>query len=263
MPEEAIERAVNRVFSFKPAGHHSSSSTYSGRSTSRRPITVTSARMIRTSPGSRSNQAENLKKGRQITYFTHEHKLLSRKLRLTTIRFADHYPGRLGPQEIAIAEKEMPGLMAIREKYAPGKPLQGVARDRLAAHDDPDRGSDRDPGRSRRQMSAGRAAISSPLRITRRPRSPRRACRFSPGRVRALEEYWWCTHQAISFPGGKGPQLVVDDGGDVTLLIHKGYQLEEGSDWAKSPSQSKEEQVHQETCSSKCSARIRSAGMSW
>jgi adenosylhomocysteinase len=59
----------------------------------------------------------------------------------------------------------------------------------------------------------------------------------------SLEEYWWCTYQAISFPEGKGPQLVVDDGGDVTLLIHKGYQLEEGSDWAKSPAQNKEEQV--------------------
>src|SRR5437763_15083308 len=59
----------------------------------------------------------------------------------------------------------------------------------------------------------------------------------------SLEEYWWCTNQAISFPEGKGPQLVVDDGGDVTLFIHKGYQLEEGDEWAKSGSASKEEQV--------------------
>ena len=43
-----------------------------------------------------------------------------------------------------------------------------------------------------------------------------------------LEGYWWCTYQALSFPGGLGPQLVVDDGGDVTLLIHKGYELEGG-----------------------------------
>ena len=59
----------------------------------------------------------------------------------------------------------------------------------------------------------------------------------------SLEEYWWCTNQAISFPEGKGPQLIVDDGGDATLLIHKGYELEEGSTWAKSPSTSKEEEV--------------------
>src|SRR6202008_4244949 len=58
-----------------------------------------------------------------------------------------------------------------------------------------------------------------------------------------LEEYWWCTNQAISFPDGKGPQLVIDDGGDATLFIHKGYELEEGGDWAKSKSGSKEEQV--------------------
>jgi adenosylhomocysteinase len=51
-----------------------------------------------------------------------------------------------------------------------------------------------------------------------------------------LEEYWWCTYQAITIPGGQGPQLVVDDGGDVTLLIHKGYELENGSDWVNTPS---------------------------
>src|SRR5262249_15666667 len=57
----------------------------------------------------------------------------------------------------------------------------------------------------------------------------------------SLEDYWWCTYRAISHPDGKGPQLVVDDGGDATLLIHKGYELEEGSDWAKSTSAHKEE----------------------
>jgi adenosylhomocysteinase len=58
-----------------------------------------------------------------------------------------------------------------------------------------------------------------------------------------LEEYWWCTQQAVTFPDGKGPELVVDDGGDVTLLIHKGYELENGSDWVNTPSGSSEEQV--------------------
>jgi adenosylhomocysteinase len=59
----------------------------------------------------------------------------------------------------------------------------------------------------------------------------------------SLEEYWWCTYQALSHPGGLGPQLVVDDGGDVTLLIHKGHELEEGSKWVETPASSKEEQV--------------------
>jgi adenosylhomocysteinase len=59
----------------------------------------------------------------------------------------------------------------------------------------------------------------------------------------SLEEYWWCTYQALSHPDGKGPELVVDDGGDVTLLIHKGYELENGSKWVDSPSEAHEEQV--------------------
>jgi adenosylhomocysteinase len=59
----------------------------------------------------------------------------------------------------------------------------------------------------------------------------------------SLEEYWECTYKAISHAGGEGPELVVDDGGDVTLLIHKGYQLEEGSDWVNTPSASHEEDV--------------------
>ena len=58
-----------------------------------------------------------------------------------------------------------------------------------------------------------------------------------------LEEYWWCTYQALDHGDGKGPQLVVDDGGDVTLLIHKGYELENGSDWVNTPSGSHEEKV--------------------
>src|SRR5207237_1737333 len=59
----------------------------------------------------------------------------------------------------------------------------------------------------------------------------------------SLEEYWDCTLHAVTHPGNKGPQLVVDDGGDVTLLIHKGYQLEEGDNWVNTPSQSTEEDV--------------------
>ena len=62
-----------------------------------------------------------------------------------------------------------------------------------------------------------------------------------------LEEFWWCTNQSLNFPDGKGgflgPQLVIDDGGDVTLLIHKGYELENGDGWVNSPSGSHEEDV--------------------
>jgi len=58
-----------------------------------------------------------------------------------------------------------------------------------------------------------------------------------------LEEYWWCTQQALTWPDGSGPQLIVDDGGDATLLIHKGYELEDGSDWVNTASESEEESV--------------------
>ena len=58
-----------------------------------------------------------------------------------------------------------------------------------------------------------------------------------------LEEYWWCTYQALSFPGGKGPQLIVDDGGDATLLIHKGYAAENDTKLLEQKSDIKEEQI--------------------
>jgi adenosylhomocysteinase len=58
-----------------------------------------------------------------------------------------------------------------------------------------------------------------------------------------LEEYWWCTWKAIIFPGDKGPELIVDDGGDVTLLIHKGYEMENGDDWVNTPSDNHEVKV--------------------
>ena len=146
-----------------------------------------------------------------------------------------------GRREISIAEKEMPGLMAIREKYAPGKPLQDV-RITGSLH-----------------MTIQTAVLIETL-VDLGANVRWASCNIFSTQDHAaaaiaqagvpvfawkgesLAEYWWCTNQAISFPEGKGPQLVVDDGGDVTLLIHKGYQLEEGSDWAKSAASSKEEQ---------------------
>jgi adenosylhomocysteinase len=59
----------------------------------------------------------------------------------------------------------------------------------------------------------------------------------------SLEEYWWCTYQALTIPAAKGPQLIVDDGGDATLLIHKGYELENGSDWVNTPRSHEEEVI--------------------
>ncbi|MGH8095196.1 MAG: adenosylhomocysteinase [Chthoniobacterales bacterium] len=147
-----------------------------------------------------------------------------------------------GRKEMSIAEKEMPGLMAIREKYAPGKPLQGV-RVTGSLHMTIQTAvlieTLVDLGASVRWASCNIFSTQDHAAAA----IAKAGVPVFAWKGETLEEYWWCTNQAISFPDGKGPQLVVDDGGDVTLLIHKGYQLEEGADWAKSPSHNKEEQV--------------------
>ncbi len=157
-------------------------------------------------------------------------------------KVADPGLSEFGRKEIGIAEKEMPGLMAIRKKHASKKPLAGV-RITGSLHMTIQTAvlieTLRDLGASVRWAScnifstqdhaaAAIAAAGVPV--------------FA-WKGETLEEYWWCTNQAISHPDGKGPQLVVDDGGDVTLLIHKGYELEEGSDWVNSPSHGPEEQI--------------------
>src|SRR6202045_3586778 len=147
-----------------------------------------------------------------------------------------------GRKEIGIAEKEMPGLMSIREKYAPGKPLAGVRVtgslhmtiqtavliDTLV-----------DLGASVRWASCNIFSTQDHAAAA----IAKSGISVFAWKGESLEEYWWCTYQALSHADGKGPKLIVDDGGDATLLIHKGYELEEGSDWAKSKSANKEEQV--------------------
>src|SRR5437868_4252377 len=160
----------------------------------------------------------------------------------TDYKVADISLADWGRKEISIAEKEMPGLMAIREKYAPEKPLQGVRVtgslhmtiqtavliETLVALGATVRWASCNIFSTQDHAAAAIAKAGVPV--------------FA-WKGESLEEYWWCTYQALSHSDGKGPQLIVDDGGDATLLIHKGYELEEGSEWVKSPSGSKEEQV--------------------
>ena len=147
-----------------------------------------------------------------------------------------------GRKEMDVAEQEMPGLMSIRGKYAAGKPLAGVRItgslhmtiqtavliETLTALGADVRWASCNIFSTQDHAAAAIAVTSVPV--------------FA-WKGESLEEYWWCTYQALSFPNGEGPQLVVDDGGDVTLLIHKGYELENGSDWVHSPSESHEESV--------------------
>ncbi len=147
-----------------------------------------------------------------------------------------------GRKEITIAEHEMPGLVSIRNKYAAAKPLAGVRVtgslhmtiqtavliETLVSLGAEVRWASCNIFSTQDHAAAAIAATGVPV--------------FA-WKGESLEEYWWCTYQALAHNGGKGPQLVVDDGGDVTLLIHKGYELENGDQWVYGASESHEEQV--------------------
>jgi len=157
-------------------------------------------------------------------------------------KVADINLADFGRKEISIAEREMPGLMAIRAKYAAGKPLAGV-RITGSLHMTVQTAvlieTLGDLGSSVRWASCNIFSTQDHAAAA----IAKSGVSVFAWKGESLEDYWWCTYRALSHPDGKGPQLVVDDGGDATLLIHKGYELEEGSDWAKTKSANKEEQV--------------------
>ncbi|HVU32310.1 MAG TPA: adenosylhomocysteinase [Opitutaceae bacterium] len=147
-----------------------------------------------------------------------------------------------GRKEISVAEHEMPGLMAIRKKFGPHKPLAGV-RITGSLHMTIQTAVLIE---TLKELGADVRWASCNIFSTQDHAAAAIAATGTPVfalKGETLEEYWEYTLRAISFPGGKGPQLVVDDGGDVTLLIHKGCELEEGDGWVNTPSTSHEEQV--------------------
>ena len=147
-----------------------------------------------------------------------------------------------GRKELDIAESEMPGLMATREKYGPKKPLAGV-RITGSLHMTIQTGVLID---TLKELGADIRWASCNIFSTQDHAAAAIAAAGTPvfaWKGETLEEYWWCTWKAIMFPGDKGPQLIVDDGGDVTLLIHKGYEMENGDDWVNTPSDNHEVKV--------------------
>ena len=151
-----------------------------------------------------------------------------------------------GRKEIEIAEQEMPGLMAIRKKYSGEKPLRG-ARVTGSLH-----------------MTIQTAVLietlielgadvrwaSCNIFSTQDHAAAALAVKGIPvfaWKGETLEEYWWCTAQALTFPGGKGPNLIVDDGGDATLLVHRGYFAENDSSLLNNRPENKEEEIILET----------------
>ena len=163
----------------------------------------------------------------------------------------EHYKVRdislagFGRKELDIAEHEMPGLMAVREKYAASRPLDGVRImgslhmtvqtavliETLTALGASVRWASCNIFSTQDHAAAAIAESGTPV--------------FA-WKGETLKEYWDCTWKAMNFPGGLGPQLIVDDGGDATLLIHRGYEMENGCDWVNTPSESEEEQVIKE-----------------
>src|SRR6202451_1738504 len=157
-------------------------------------------------------------------------------------RVADLTLADWGRKEMTIAEGEMPGLMAIRKEFAKTQPLKGarvtgslhmtiqtaVLIETLKALGADVRWASCNIFSTQDHAAAAIAAAGIPV--------------FA-WKGESLEEYWWCTLQALSHGEGKGPQLIVDDGGDATLLIHKGYELENGDKWVDSASGSEEEAV--------------------
>jgi adenosylhomocysteinase len=144
---------------------------------------------------------------------------------MSDYKIADLNLWEWGRKEIEIAEKEMPGLMAIREKYASEQPLKGVRIsgslhmtiqtavliETLVALGANVRWASCNIFSTQDHAAAAIAKAGVPV--------------FA-WKGETLEEYWWCTEQMLTFPGGLGPQLIVDDGGDATLFIHRGFKAE-------------------------------------
>lgn len=147
-----------------------------------------------------------------------------------------------GRKEIEIAEKEMPGLMSIRRKYATEKPLKG-ARVSGSLHMTIQTAVLIE---TLIELGANVRWASCNIFSTQDHAAAALAAKGIPvfaWKGESLEEYWWCTFQALTFEGNKGPNLIVDDGGDATLMIHKGYECEKNPELLNAPAGSQEEKA--------------------
>lgn len=164
-------------------------------------------------------------------------------------KVADMSLAEFGRKEIEIAEHEMPGLMALRQKYAVQKPLKGaritgslhmtiqtaVLIETLVALGADVRWASCNIFSTQDHAAAAIAATGVPV--------------FA-WKGETLEEYWWCTDMALRFPDGKGPQMIVDDGGDASLLVHMGYRAENDAETINRKGSNHEEQVILDTLNS-------------
>ena len=157
-------------------------------------------------------------------------------------KVADISLADFGRKEIEIAEKEMPGLMAIRKRYAAQKPLKG-ARITGSLHMTIQTAVLIE---TLKELGADVRWASCNIFSTQDHAAAAIAAAGVPvfaWKGETLEEYWWCTEQALTFPEGKGPMLIVDDGGDATLLIHLGYKAENDKSVLEKTPSNKEEGI--------------------
>jgi adenosylhomocysteinase len=155
-------------------------------------------------------------------------------------KVADITLADFGRKEIILAEKEMPGLMALRQKYGQQQPLKNaritgslhmtiqtaVLIETLVALGASVRWASCNIYSTQDHAAAAIAAAGIPV--------------FA-WKGETLEEYWWCTLQALIFDGHKGPNLIVDDGGDATLMIHKGLDAEKQASILEQPTEGEDE----------------------
>jgi adenosylhomocysteinase len=149
----------------------------------------------------------------------------SSNIGFTDFKVSDMSLASWGRKEIMLAEAEMPGLMSLRKKYGLSKPLAGaritgslhmtiqtaVLIETLVELGASVRWASCNIFSTQDHAAAAIAAAGTPV--------------FA-WKGETLEEYWWCTLKALTFPGGQGPNLIVDDGGDATIMVHKGVELE-------------------------------------
>jgi len=157
-------------------------------------------------------------------------------------KVADISLADFGRKEIEIAEKEMPGLMTIRKRYAAQKPLKG-ARIMGSLHMTIQTAVLIE---TLKELGAEVRWVSCNIFSTQDHAAAAIAKAGIPvfaWKGETLEEYWWCTEQALNFPGGKGPNLIVDDGGDATLFVHLGYKAENDPSVLNKKADNKEEGI--------------------
>jgi adenosylhomocysteinase len=159
------------------------------------------------------------------------------KYKVADINLAD-----FGRKEIELAENEMPGLMTLRQKYGEAKPLKG-ARVMGSLHMTIQTAVLIE---TLKELGAEVRWVSCNIYSTQDHAAAAVAVAGIPvfaWKGESLEDYWWCTLQALNFPGGKGPTLIVDDGGDATLMCHQGFKAERNPSLLENPVDTEDESV--------------------